>query len=125
VEEDSALTAEAVTDVMVRDEVVALALDFPRVAAHLTGPALRELVRPWLAFATFDKEARHLTFVGGRRSDLFCRPTRRGWMFKSKDEASSCARSISLCRSTLERESVPCCRPSSAPVPSSVCATGD
>lgn len=46
-----------------RDRLLSLALDFPRVAASLRGSALRELVRPWLADATFDKTTRALTLV--------------------------------------------------------------
>jgi DNA invertase Pin-like site-specific DNA recombinase len=56
----------SVPDAALREQVLTLARDFPRVAAQLTGPALRELIRPWLAFATFDKETRQLT-LGIRR----------------------------------------------------------
>jgi hypothetical protein len=45
----------------VRDEVLRMALDFPTIAQQLSGPALRELIRPWLADATFDKWGRFLT----------------------------------------------------------------
>jgi len=44
-----------------RDAMVALASDFAARAREATGPALRELVRPWLANAVVDKEARTLT----------------------------------------------------------------
>lgn len=44
-----------------RDRLVALAMDFPRAARTLTGPALRELVVPWIAGATFDVHTRTLT----------------------------------------------------------------
>jgi DNA invertase Pin-like site-specific DNA recombinase len=44
-----------------RDRVAAVALDFRRAATLLTGPALRELIRPWIAGATFDPRDRTLT----------------------------------------------------------------
>ncbi len=43
-----------------RDRILALARDFPAMAKRLTGPALRELVRPWLADAQFSKRTRRL-----------------------------------------------------------------
>lgn len=46
-----------------RDRLVALALDFPAVARRLSGPALREVIRPWLKAATFDKHTRMLTLT--------------------------------------------------------------
>lgn len=44
-----------------RERLIALALDFPRQARTLVGAELRELIRPWLARATFDKASRLLT----------------------------------------------------------------
>jgi DNA invertase Pin-like site-specific DNA recombinase len=44
-----------------RDRIAALALDFRRAATVLHGPALRELVRPWIAQAVFDTATRELT----------------------------------------------------------------
>jgi hypothetical protein len=41
--------------------MVALASDFPARAREASGPVLRELLRPWLADAVVDKEARTLT----------------------------------------------------------------
>jgi hypothetical protein len=45
----------------VRDRLIALAKNFATTAAHATGPVLRELVRPWLASATHNKQTRVLT----------------------------------------------------------------
>lgn len=45
----------------VRDRVLALATDFRALAAKATGAQLRELVRPWLADAVFDKQTYVLT----------------------------------------------------------------
>jgi hypothetical protein len=44
-----------------RDEMVALASDFAARAREASGVALRELLRPWLADAVIDKDARTLT----------------------------------------------------------------
>jgi DNA invertase Pin-like site-specific DNA recombinase len=44
-----------------RDEMVALASDFAARAREASGAALRELLRPWLADAVIDKNARTLT----------------------------------------------------------------
>lgn len=44
-----------------RDRLVALAMDFPAQAARMEGPALRSLVEPWIAHASFDKRTRVLT----------------------------------------------------------------
>lgn len=44
-----------------RDRLLELVLDFPAQARRLGGVELRELIRPWLAGATFDKETRVLT----------------------------------------------------------------
>lgn len=43
------------------DRLVQLAADFGARARELTGPALRELLKPWLQEATFDKVARVLS----------------------------------------------------------------
>lgn len=48
-------------DLALRDAVTRLALDFPRVARESSGPVIRELIRPWLARAIFDKNTRQLT----------------------------------------------------------------
>ncbi len=44
-----------------RNSLMKLAADFSTVAKRLSGSALRELVRPWLASATVDKHKRTLT----------------------------------------------------------------
>jgi site-specific DNA recombinase len=44
-----------------RDRLLALAHDFRGAAGRMTGAALRELLRPWLASAVMDKKARTLT----------------------------------------------------------------
>jgi len=44
-----------------RDELVAMAADFQTRAREATGSTIRELLRPWLADAVLDKEARTLT----------------------------------------------------------------
>jgi hypothetical protein len=44
-----------------RDRLLALARDFRARAKEMTGAALRELLRPWLADAVVDKKARTLT----------------------------------------------------------------
>jgi DNA invertase Pin-like site-specific DNA recombinase len=44
-----------------RDKLMLLARDFETQALRAAGPALRELVRPWLADAVLDKTARVLT----------------------------------------------------------------
>jgi DNA invertase Pin-like site-specific DNA recombinase len=44
-----------------RDRLLSVLADFPRAVRRLEGPALRELVVPWLAGATFDKATRELT----------------------------------------------------------------
>lgn len=43
------------------DRLVRLAADFSARARELTGPALRELLKPWLQEATFDKNTRVLS----------------------------------------------------------------
>lgn len=43
------------------DRLAKLAADFPARARELSGPALRELLKPWIEDATFDKETRELT----------------------------------------------------------------
>jgi hypothetical protein len=43
------------------DRLVKLAVDFGACARELTGPALRELLKPWLQEATFDKLTRVLS----------------------------------------------------------------
>jgi DNA invertase Pin-like site-specific DNA recombinase len=44
-----------------RERLITLARDFSAAAQHASGPALRELVRPWIASATYDKHIRILT----------------------------------------------------------------
>lgn len=44
-----------------RDRLLSMALDFPSVASRLSGQKLRNVVLPWLAFATFDKATRELS----------------------------------------------------------------
>lgn len=44
-----------------RARYAALASEFGRAAKTLEGPALRELIRPWIAGAAFDAETRELT----------------------------------------------------------------
>jgi DNA invertase Pin-like site-specific DNA recombinase len=44
-----------------RDRLLALTMDFRTAVATLTGPALRELLRPWIARAVFDPSTRTLT----------------------------------------------------------------
>lgn len=44
-----------------RDRIIEMAANFREVARRLEGPALRELVLPWIAAATFDKARRELT----------------------------------------------------------------
>jgi DNA invertase Pin-like site-specific DNA recombinase len=44
-----------------RDRMLALAVDFRTAVATLQGPALRELLRPWIARAVFDGSDRTLT----------------------------------------------------------------
>ena len=46
-----------------RDRLLAMAKDFAARAGQLSGAALRELLRPWLAEATFDKQARTITLT--------------------------------------------------------------
>lgn len=46
-----------------RDRLLSLAFDFPALVRRLNGPALRELVRPWLEDAVFRKDSRRLTVV--------------------------------------------------------------
>lgn len=55
-----------VTSKAEHERLVELALDFPRIAKHIEGPELRELVLPWIASATFDKAERVLS-LGIRR----------------------------------------------------------
>lgn len=43
-----------------RDRFLQAAADFPALAARLEGPALRDLVEPWIGRATFDKRTRDL-----------------------------------------------------------------
>jgi len=45
------------------DRLAKLAADFPARAKELRGPALRELLKPWIEDATFDKETRELTLT--------------------------------------------------------------
>lgn len=42
------------------DRWLAIAADFPRVAREATGPELRSLITPWLAYGSFDKHTREL-----------------------------------------------------------------
>lgn len=44
-----------------REELTALAMDFRATAALLKGPALRELIRPWIKRAEFNTTTRELT----------------------------------------------------------------
>ncbi|MBC7672210.1 MAG: hypothetical protein H7247_07285, partial [Polaromonas sp.] len=44
-----------------REKLITLAQHFSEAASHASGPVLRELVRPWLASATHDKQTRMLT----------------------------------------------------------------
>jgi DNA invertase Pin-like site-specific DNA recombinase len=44
-----------------RDRLLSLAADFPALAKRASGPALRELIRPWLAKAVLDKKTHVLT----------------------------------------------------------------
>ena len=44
-----------------RGRLLEIAMDFPEVAARLSGPALRELVAPWVGALTFDKVGRVLS----------------------------------------------------------------
>lgn len=60
-EEQAIPTPDAAAIARERERVLALALDFPRVARLATGPQLRDLLEPFLAGATFDKNARALT----------------------------------------------------------------
>lgn len=46
-----------------RDRLLSMAKDFAARAKHLSGAALRELLRPWLAGATFDKTTRTFTLT--------------------------------------------------------------
>ena len=46
-----------------RERLVGMAKDFGARARKLSGAALRELLRPWLAGATFDKQARTITLT--------------------------------------------------------------
>jgi DNA invertase Pin-like site-specific DNA recombinase len=46
-----------------REQMLRLATDFPALARKLSGPALRELVRPWLQDALVDKERRTVTMT--------------------------------------------------------------
>lgn len=46
-----------------RDQLVLLAMDFRAAAETLTGPALRELIRPWIKEAHFNTETRELTIT--------------------------------------------------------------
>lgn len=46
-----------------RDRLLAIATDFPALAKKLTGPALRNLVAPWLQDGTVDKVDRTLTLT--------------------------------------------------------------
>lgn len=43
------------------DRLAQLAADFPARAKELSGPALRELLKPWIEEATFDKVTHVLT----------------------------------------------------------------
>jgi len=44
-----------------REQLLSLLLDFPKAAATLEGPALRELLRPWIRSAVFNTDTRVLT----------------------------------------------------------------
>jgi hypothetical protein len=46
-----------------RDAMLSLAMDLRAMAERLDGPALRELVRPWIESATCDTDGRTLTVV--------------------------------------------------------------
>lgn len=46
-----------------RERLVSLALDFRSLADRLKGPALRELIRPWIQHAEFNTETRELTMA--------------------------------------------------------------
>jgi DNA invertase Pin-like site-specific DNA recombinase len=66
-----------------RDRLVALAADFETQARRAIGPQLRELVRPWIAGATLNKDSRILTLRIRRVPDLLgMEPSHtlaRGW----------------------------------------------
>jgi hypothetical protein len=49
-----------------REQLLRLATDFPARAGKLSGPVLRELVRPWLKDAVVDKEHRTVTLMTRR-----------------------------------------------------------
>lgn len=44
-----------------RDRIATMGRDFRRAASTLEGPALRELIRPWIAWASFNSATRDLT----------------------------------------------------------------
>jgi site-specific DNA recombinase len=58
-----ALRSAAVDIQREKDHLVALAADFSERAKTFSGPALRELIEPWLQDATFDKKTRLLTLT--------------------------------------------------------------
>lgn len=46
-----------------REDMLRLATNFPALARRLSGPALRELLRPWLEDAIVDKDGRTVTLL--------------------------------------------------------------
>lgn len=57
---EAATTRERTLD-QERERLIALALDFPRAIRKLTGPRLREAIRPWIHRAVFNTTTRVLT----------------------------------------------------------------
>lgn len=57
-----------------RDRLLTTASQFEATAARVTGPELRELLRPWIYDATIDKPTRRLRLVIRRVPDVFGAP---------------------------------------------------
>lgn len=68
-----------------RERLLAVARDFASTAARVTGPALRELLRPWLAEGSVNKETRMLTLVIRRIPDVYGSP----WLPATEAAAAS------------------------------------
>lgn len=58
-----ALSATPADGELERDRILALAADFAARASCASGPALRELIAPWIEDAVFDKETRELVLL--------------------------------------------------------------
>lgn len=88
-----------------RERMLALAANFAEQAARVKGPALRELLRPWVRDATINKQSRILTLVINRVPDIFGSPWAGERGSGEKRRAVRGGASMLLCSPSVARRS--------------------